>query len=219
MHSGGYFLIVARENDVVRDVTRALSSAVTHRARSFEEALALLERGEQFDGVFMDSQALLGRELTRVRQVRELRPLLPMLLLCTQPTPEVINGAQLLRAELLCMPAAGNQLADFASRAHRAGRLTKSQLEQYLEELQHRKGLAERHVALVPHVLGEETAEQAKRRLGLDDDAFARNLRGLLKKCRTRSAEGLAKTVMREALLFGSPFPHGRTDEESIVAA
>ena len=219
MFEGGKFLIVAVSNDAARAAARELPGAVTQRVRTFEEALDVVNGPGDFHAAFVDAGLLSGRELGRLRRLRTAQPLLPILLLAERPTPEVINGVQLLRVELLCLPAAGNQVAQFARRAMHSGRVSRPQMEEYLEELSHRKGLAERHVALVPYVLGEETAEQARERLQMDEDAFARALRGLLRKCRTRSAEGLAKNLMREALIFSNPFPVAASGANGIAAA
>jgi hypothetical protein len=54
----------------------------------------------------------------------------------------------------------------------------------------------------MPLVLEEETAEAACLRLGVDDATLQRSLRRLVKKCRVRNTDRLAKNIMRDALLF-----------------
>ncbi len=57
-------------------------------------------------------------------------------------------------------------------------------------------------IALFPLVLDRETPEALCARLNIDQETLSRGLRRLVKKCRVRNTDRLAKNVMRDALLF-----------------
>ena len=59
-------------------------------------------------------------------------------------------------------------------------------------------------VALFPLLLERETPEALCARLNIDEAALSRGLRRLVKKCRVRNTDRLAKNLMRDALLSGT---------------
>jgi hypothetical protein len=52
------------------------------------------------------------------------------------------------------------------------------------------------------YALGNESRQKVMRRLGITENTLKTQVRSLLRKCSARSMDGLAKTVLRDALVF-----------------
>jgi DNA-binding NarL/FixJ family response regulator len=139
------------------------------------------------------------RELTRLRNFF---PLAHMMFIATPAQTYLLNDIQPLRIELFVRPLPQSALTPFIDRALSAGRLSDRSMRAWIEEMAGECRLTRRDVALLPLVLEEETADATCARLGLDEATLQRSLRRLVKKCRVRNTDRLAKNIMRDALLF-----------------
>ncbi len=73
------------------------------------------------------------------------------------------------------------------------------------------RNLTSREVQLMAYALGDEPRKQVMRRLGITENTLKTQVRALLRKCGERSMDGLAKNVLRQALIEGA----GTTVEEA----
>jgi FixJ family two-component response regulator len=154
-------------------------------------------RGVILDGAQIKLQVV--RELTRLRTAF---PLAHLLFVATAAQTMLVNDVQPLRVELLARPLPAPALSSFVERALSAGRLSERHVRAWIEEMACECRLTRRDVALMPLVLEEETAEATCARLGVDEMTLQRALRRLVKKCRMRNTDRLAKNLLRDALLF-----------------
>jgi FixJ family two-component response regulator len=154
-------------------------------------------RGILLDGVLLKSQVI--RELTRLRAAF---PLAHMVFVASPAQMMLLNDLQPMRVELLARPLPQSALSFFVDRAISAGRLSESNIRAWIEEMACECRLTRRDVALMPLVLEEETSDETCERLGFDEATLQRSLRRLVKKCRVRNTDRLAKNLMRDALLF-----------------
>jgi FixJ family two-component response regulator len=154
-------------------------------------------RGVILDGAQIKLQVV--RELTRLRATF---PLAHVLFVASAAQMMLLNDVQPLRVELLARPLPAHALAAFVERATSAGRLSERSMQVWIEEMACECRLTRRDVALMPLVLEAETAAATCARLGVDEATLQRSLRRLVKKCRVRNTDRLAKNLMRDALLF-----------------
>jgi hypothetical protein len=139
------------------------------------------------------------RELTRLRTTF---PLAHMMFVATPAQTHLLNDIQPLRIELFARPLPQSALVPFIDRALSAGRLSDRSMQAWIEEMAGECRLTRRDVALMPLVLEAETPDATCARLGLDAATLQRSLRRLVKKCKVRNTDRLAKNLMRDALLF-----------------
>ncbi|MFT3927935.1 MAG: hypothetical protein QM778_35735 [Myxococcales bacterium] len=149
------------------------------------------------DGALFKQNAV--RELTRLRNSF---PLAHMMFIATPAQTHLLNEIQPMRVELFARPLPQSALVPFIDRALSAGRLSDRSMRAWIEEMAGECRLTRRDVDLMPLVLEEETPDATCARLGLDEAALQRSLRRLVKKCRVRNTDRLAKNMMRDALLF-----------------
>jgi hypothetical protein len=114
----------------------------------------------------------------------------------------LVNLLQPLRVQLAARPLPPTLFAQYVERALSGGRVTQRDLSEWIEHLAVERRLSAGDRALIPVVLGNESVEQACDRLGLDRAAIERGLRRMVKKCRVRNADRLARNLLRDALLF-----------------
>jgi FixJ family two-component response regulator len=155
-------------------------------------------RGILLDGALVKAQVL--RELTRLRAAF---PLAHMVFVASPAQMMLLNDLQPMRVELLARPLPQTALSFFVERAISAGRLSERNLQAWIDEMAGECRLTRRDLALMPLVLEEETTAAICARLGVDEATLQRDLRRLVKKCRVRNTDRLAKNLMRDALLFG----------------
>lgn len=180
------------------------SYTVVHVA-SPRAASALLTDGETpFVAAVVDLAAGPCVELARLR---ELAPLLPMLALMHQPSGPAINFLHALRCEMLCGEPEAAALRDFLARSGSVGRLSAQTVDHWIDRMVAKRELRPGDLELIPVVLGDESAEHARARLGFTPEQMTRRMRALCRRCGARTAVGAHRNLMRDALLFGRPAP------------
>jgi hypothetical protein len=156
-------------------------------------------------GMVIDGALLRGSAVSQLARLRAQNPLVNILFITSDLRASLLNDLQPLRVELLARPLPREALARFVTRTLAAGRLSDLQMGAWIERLASEHKLSGNDIALFPLVLDRETPEALCARLNIDRDALSRGLRRLVKKCRVRNTDRLAKNVMRDALLAGSP--------------
>jgi hypothetical protein len=170
-------------------------------ATTMQQALTMVRsvRAVVLDGAMFPAQVRLN-----VVKLRTLAPLTPMLFVAPTLAPSLINELQAERVQLAVRPLPANTIPLFLERAFSAGRLPRRAVSAWIERFAEEQRLTRGDVALLPLVLGEEEAEDVCMRLGYDRGQLVRALRRLVKKCRVRNTDRLARNLMRDAYLFRS---------------
>jgi hypothetical protein len=195
------FVIVSDDSLLLRSLTQLTRERADILDGAAAAALTVSQR-RNVRALFVDGSALklnVVRELTRLRTAY---PLAQMMFIATPAQTHLLNDIQPLRVDVFVRPLPPAAFAPFIDRALTAGRLSDSSMQAWIEEMAGECRLTRRDVALMPLVLEAETPEVTCARLGLDSAALQRSLRRLVKKCRVRNTDRLAKNLMRDALLF-----------------
>jgi DNA-binding NarL/FixJ family response regulator len=158
---------------------------------------------KQVRAVVVDGVMLQADDTRELAQLRSAFPLAHILLIATSSQLRWLNDVQPLRIEMVMRPLLPQvTLSVLIDRCLSAGRLSDLQMQTWIKEMASECRLTRRDLALMPLVLDAETPEQTRARLGMDQAGLERSLRRLVKKCRVRNTDRLAKNLMRDALLF-----------------
>jgi hypothetical protein len=198
------FLIVSEDETLVAAVQAAVGdAALVQVTGSLSEARALMQCGSPA-GLVVDSTVVRGQPVPQLAVLRAASPLINILFVVCELRGGLLNDIQPLRVELLARPLPSSAIKHFVRRTLSAGRLSDLQVGAWIERLASEHKLSGNDVALFPLVLDRETPEALCARLNIDQEALSRGLRRLVKKCRVRNTDRLAKNLMRDALLFAS---------------
>jgi hypothetical protein len=200
------FVLLSNDAGLVGALTAAVGDEATLRvASSYAELLELSQR-PNVRGLVVDAPALSGPIPQRLERLRVEAPLARLLFVVSELPALLLNELQPLRVDIVARPLPAQALALFVERSLKAGRLKTESVTAYIGQLASAHRLNGKEISLFPVVLDNETAEQACERLGLDEVVFSRTMRRLLRKCHMRSADRLAKSVLRDALLSTTPY-------------
>ena len=159
--------------------------------------------------VILDGALLKGQVRSSVVKLRTLAPLAPLLFVAPTFEAQLINDLQAERVQLTVRPLPATALALFLERSFAAGCLPRQAMSAWIVRFAEENRLTRGDVALLPLVLGEEEPEDVCMRLGYDRGQLTRALRRLVKKCRVRNTDRLARNLMRDAYLFRSELTLG----------
>ena len=198
------FVVISEDAELIEAVRTSVgSNAVVQVVRDGAEALPLLTTPPAV-GLVIDGNALRGLPVNQVARLRASSPLVSIMFVTSDLRASLLNDIQPLRVELLARPLPLAAVERFVARTLAAGRLSDLQMSVWIERLAGEHKLSGNDVALFPLVLDRETPEALCARLSIDQATLSRGLRRLVKKCRVRNTDRLAKNVMRDALLFSS---------------
>ena len=199
------FVVVSEDLALIETVRSAIgTTAVLQVVRSLAEALPMVTTPPAL-GVIVDDAVLRGQPVPQLERLRAASPLVRILFVAVELRASLLNDIQPLRVELLARPLPAAAVQRFVLRALSAGHVSDAQVGCWIEHLTSEHKLSGNDVALFPLVLDRETPQALCARLNIDSDALSRGLRRLVKKCRVRNTDRLAKNLMRDALLFGTP--------------
>lgn len=198
------FLIVSEDATLISAVESAVrDGAVLQVVESLNDARALMQHATPV-GMVIDAAVLRGHPVPQLSALRMASPLVNILFVVNELRGALLNDIQPLRIELLARPLPASAIEHFVRRTLSAGRLSDLHVGAWIERLASEHKLSGNDVALFPLVLDRETPEALCARLNIDQEALSRGLRRLVKKCRVRNTDRLAKNLMRDALLFAS---------------
>lgn len=205
MNTAQNTFVVISDNAQLIETVRAVvgAAAVVQVATDLEQALPLVTTPPAV-GVVIDGALLRGSVMGPLSRLRAASPLVSILFVAAELRPGLLNDIQPLRIELLVRPLPQDAVERFVRRTLSAGRLSELKMLAWIDHLASEHKLSGNDVALFPLVLDRETPEALCARLNIDEAALSRGLRRLVKKCRVRNTDRLAKNVMRDALLFGT---------------
>jgi hypothetical protein len=213
------FVLLSDDAGLAGALSAAVGGAATLRlAGSYAELLELAQRAN-VRGLVVDALALSGPTAQRLERLRVEAPLARVLLVISELPALLLNELQPLRVDIVARPLPAQALMMFVERSLKAGRLKTESVAAYIDQLASAHRLNGKEVSLFPVVLDNETPEQACERLGLDEAVFSRTMRRLLRKCHMRSADRLAKSVLRDALLSTTPHTAGLVEPFAGQAA
>jgi hypothetical protein len=198
------FVVISEDAELIETVRASVgAAAVVQVARDIAEALPFVVTPPAV-AVVVDGSVLRGSVVTQLSRLRASSPLVSILFIASELRAGLLNDIQPLRIDLLARPLPMDAVVRFVRRSLSAGRLSDLQMEIWIERLASEHKLSGNDVALFPLVLDRETPEALCARLNIDQAALSRGLRRLVKKCRVRNTDRLAKNVMRDALLFST---------------
>ena len=198
------FVVLSHDHVLIRALSSALPPEASLAVADSFEAMMPLLRSSDTQGVVIDGQVASKTVALDIGRVRNQVPLAQILFVAVDLRAQLLNDLQPLRVDIVARPFPVQAFVTFVERALTSGRLPTASVNAYIDRLASTHGLNGNEVSLFSVVLENETQEQACARLGLDDEVFSRTMRRLLKKCHMRSADRLAKSVMRDALLSAS---------------
>lgn len=205
------FVVISEDLEIVEAVRSSVAdAALVQVVTDVAHALPLVTTPPAV-GVVIDGDTLRSGVASQLARLRASSPLVTILLVTSDLRASVLNDVQPLRVELLARPLPADAIQRFVRRTLAAGRLSDLQMGAWIDHLASEHKLSGNDVALFPLVLDRETPEALCARLNIDQAALSRGLRRLVKKCRMRNTDRLAKNVMRDALLFNSPVSAGFT--------
>jgi hypothetical protein len=158
----------------------------------------------QARAVIIDGALFGPRADEQLAKLRRAAPLAAFMYVAPQLDLSLINALQCQRVQLLVRPLPPSALAQFVERAFSAGIVSRSAVKQWIAHLAVEMRLSRADLHLMPFVLGEEDEAAACLRLDMDRATLERGLRRLIKKCRVRNLDRLARNIMRDAYLIGS---------------
>jgi DNA-binding NarL/FixJ family response regulator len=198
------FVVISDDAQLIETVRAAVgAAALVQVATELEQALPLVTTPPAV-GVIIDGALLKGSVIAPLSKLRAASPLVSIMFVASELRPNLLNDIQPLRIDLLVRPLPSDAVERFVRRTLSAGRLSELKMLAWIDHLASEHKLTGNDVALFPLVLDRETPEHLCARLNIDQEALSRGLRRLVKKCRVRNTDRLAKNVMRDALLFGS---------------
>ncbi|MET0339973.1 MAG: hypothetical protein ABW252_03190 [Polyangiales bacterium] len=212
------FVVVSADDSLIARARAAVADlAIVHVTENFGEAVSILsQRGSA--GLVVDGRSLATSSTGLLTQLRAEHPLLSILFVATELTANLLNELQPLRIEVVARPLPARCIEDFAQRALSSGRLSSAQVGAWIEHLALAHKLDGTDIGLFPLLLERETKEQVCARLSIDQETLTRDLRRLVKKCRVRNTDRLAKNLMRDALLLGSTAGRAYVEEQRASA-
>ncbi len=191
-------LVVDDDPVLLSKMTKALAGCATVlAASSFESAAALIREGG-CDAAVVDIGLGDGSGLDLSRALRTQTVPAEVLLVTGNLTPEAVNLAQGMGAEIVAKPFGLATLTDFVDRmiaATRAARLDRA-TESYGDEK--RLSGSQRRIARLA-VDGARSSELAER-MGIARSTVKTQVRALLKKAAERNIEAVARTILYRAL-------------------
>lgn len=195
------FVVVSRDETVIGALRAAVGSDAALHVVEDLAALRALAGEVHASGIVVDDQALRVQPVQQLARLRADSPLVNILFVVSELRGALLNDIQPLRVELLARPLPSSAIERFVRRTLTTGRLSDTQMGAWIERLASEHKLSGNDLALFPLVLERETPEALCARLNIDQAALSRGLRRLVKKCRVRNTDRLAKNVMRDALL------------------
>lgn len=203
MFQRGFFLLITRDDGLAITLGEPLQRySVVRRAKCYRGATAMLLPNSRWSGVVVDLDGFDAEPLEAMKRLREAHPLVPVLALVSQASAALINGLHAWRAELVLKPVGEVNLVSFVQRALVSGWLPDERVAAWVDELARARCLTPREVQLMAYALGNESRQKVMRRLGITENTLKTQVRSLLRKCNARSMDGLAKNVLRDALIF-----------------
>jgi DNA-binding NarL/FixJ family response regulator len=199
----GFFLLVVRDDGLAHALSEPIQRySVVRRARCYRDAVPMLAPRMRWSGVVVDLDGFDADPIFAMRCLREASPLVPVLALASKADANLVNGLHAHRGELVLKPVADANIISFVQRALVSGWLPDERVAAWVAQLARARGLTPREVQLVAYALGNESRQKVIRRLGITENTLKTQVRSLLRKCSARSMDGLAKTVLRDALVF-----------------
>jgi DNA-binding NarL/FixJ family response regulator len=144
-------------------------------------------------------------ELEQLRELRHLAPMLPVLALVNVGSPVLVNALQAMGIEVVVWPIDARGIVAFVQRAFATAFLPDDRLSRLVQDLAQRAGLTARELQLLAFCLGNEPRERVRKRLGIKENTLKTQVKGLLRKCKARNVDALAKNLLRAALLMDKP--------------
>ncbi len=192
------FLVVEDEAPLARALTRQLEE---HRpvvwASSLAEAREALFRRDDWAGVLLDLILPDGHGLDLLEEIRERRPLLPVVVLTGELRPELVNRVQALDAAYVCKPANRENVERFVRSALGAEPLETDEVTRRIDRLMGDVGLTRREAQLLGYAVDGLSRRQLAETMGVAENTVKAQIRSILRKTKARSIATLAQSVLR----------------------
>src|SRR4051794_31510289 len=163
------FVLVSDDALLQRALTQLSEKRAAVIATSNVSDALRLSSGRQVRAIVVDGcllKATAVRELTRLRSAF---PLANVLFVAAPQQTSLLNDVQPLRVEFVARPLPQSALSVFVERTLSSGRLSDRSMRAWIAEVASECRLTRNDVALMPLVLDEETHDETRERLGLDE--------------------------------------------------
>ncbi len=186
--------------------------------RSAREAFEILETKPRLCALISEQSLVDGPSVGMLRRFRGEYPLLPMLLLTAECTPQVINRAQLLRAEFVAKPARRRNVRAFLRRAVAFERVTDHRVALVVEARVQKHSLSPRETDILAAAIAGTRRNTIADQIGTTENTIKSVVKSLLRKCESASLAELVRSILVEALA-GSESRAGRRRSRVLAAA
>lgn len=197
-------MIVTEDVLLARSLQVALGErAGLHSVKLMKEACTFVTEHQHVRAIVVDGAGS-SWSLAAIRALRAVAPLTPMLFVAAELDGSLLNDLQVERIQVVARPLPLDVLRVFLNRSLAAGQVRTSTLNAWVDHYAAELRLSPSEVALMPVVLDMEEPASACTRLGIEQPELDERLRRIVKKCRVRNTDWLARNLMRDAFLSRS---------------
>lgn len=179
--------------------------AITQRVARPEELWARLDPARTAAAIVDEEWDPSGGLVALLTQLRARCPLLPLMALLDVRATGTLRALTALDVECQPAPLTPPVLHRFAQRALSFGALPDDAVAHWVSQLAVARGLSPTETQLLCMALADESRARMRHVLGVTENTLKTYVRGLLRKTNERSLDGLAKNVLRVALLEARP--------------
>jgi DNA-binding NarL/FixJ family response regulator len=144
-------------------------------------------------------------QFKELEMIRRQSPMLPVLALLSQPEPALVSALDARGIETAVPFAEGPHVTAFIQRSFAAAFVPNERVANLVQAFASRAGLSSREVQILAYSLANEPREVMRKRLGVSENTLKSQIKGLLRKSGERTLDGLAKDILRAALIVEQP--------------
>jgi two-component system response regulator DesR len=182
---------------VLRECTRMRRATVIDSAGA---AMQLLGSKPRLTALIAEQTLPDGVGLAVVKAYRSVYPLMPVLVLTADTSPQVINRAHALRAEFVAKPARRRNLGAFLRRAVAFERVPDRRVAFVIDEIVRRCSLSPRETDLLAAAVHGVPRRTIADQIGTTENTIKSCIKGLLRKCDGASLDVVVRSIWMEAL-------------------
>jgi DNA-binding NarL/FixJ family response regulator len=197
-------IVASRDALLIERLERAADShQVVLHVSSASDVVTVLRQQACPAGVLIDLEYRGGEALQQLHALRGADPLVSALVLAERPLAALVNGLHALRVEVLVKPLPHDAIDSFLARSLARGWLSDRHVATWIDTQARQLELTTREAQLIHYALGKESKRQVLSRLAISENTMKVQLRRLLRKCGTRTLDGLAVHALGQSLTTG----------------
>lgn len=165
-----------------------------------EDALEIVAGDARLTGLIIEEDLPDGRGTKLLKELRSKRPMLPVLVLTANTSPDVINRAHRYRAEFHAKPTRRRSLLGFLRRAVAFERVPDHRISWLLEETVIRFKLSPRETDVLAAAIAGTSRKELSDQLGTSENTIKSVVKGALRKLPHASLDDAGREILRQAL-------------------